>query len=346
MRAVVFEAEGRVAVADLPDPVVEEPRDAVVRVTTAAICGSDLHFVHRKAPISPGEVLGHEAVGVVETIGDGVASVRPGDRVVVAFHAACGACWFCRRGETGLCEDFRNLGAGAFSGGLAGTQAERVRVPNADVNLLKVPDGLEDDRAVFLADVLTTGYYGATLAATSSDETLAVVGAGPVGICTIQAARALDAGRVVALDREPDRLALAEAAGAAPVDIGARNPTMALAEMTDDRGADVVVDAVGHPDAFESAVDLVRRGGRVVVLGMYAGEVAEVALGVYWARGLDVRFAGVCPVHAWWARARDALEAGELDPLPLVTHRLALEHAAEGYELFERHSAVKVLLSP
>lgn len=346
MRAVVFEAEGRVGVADVPDPRIEGARDAVIRVTTAGICGSDLHFVHRKAPIDPGEVLGHEAVGVVEEIGDGVSTVRPGDRVVVAFHVTCGECWFCRHGASGLCEDFRNLGAGAFSGGLAGTQAERVRVPNADVNLLRVPEGLDDERAVFLADVLTTGFYGATLAATTADETLAVVGAGPVGVCAVQAARALGAGRVVALDREPGRLALAEAAGAVPVHIGKRNPSMALAEMTGDRGADVVIEAVGHPDAFESAIDVVRRGGRVVVLGMYAGEVAEVALGVYWARALDVRFSGVCPVHAWWERTRDALVAGDLDPLPLVTHRLPLERAAEGYELFDRRKAVKVLLSP
>jgi len=346
MRAVVFGSEGQVAVVDVPDPQLEGPRDAIVRVTTAGICGSDMHFVHLKAPIAPGEVLGHEAVGVIDEIGEGVTSFAVGDRVVVAFHIACGECWFCLRGETGLCEDFRNLGAGAFSGGLAGTQAERVRVPNADANLLRVPNDLDDDRAVFLSDVLTTGYYGASLAAVLPRETLAVVGAGPVGICTIQAARALGAERVVTLDREPDRLALAEAAGATPVDIAAKNATMALAAITEDRGADAVIDAVGHPVAFESAVDIVRRGGRVVVLGMYAGEVAEIALGVYWARALDVRFAGVCPVHAWWERTRDAMLGGRLDPRPLVSHRLPLEDAARGYDLFDRHEATKVLLRP
>jgi threonine dehydrogenase-like Zn-dependent dehydrogenase len=330
----------------VPDPVLEDPRDAVVRVTTAGICGSDMHFVHLKAPIDPGEVLGHEAVGIVEQVGPGVTSFRPGDRVVVAFHIACGACWFCRHGETSLCEDFRNLGAGAFSGGLAGAQAERVRVPNADTNLLTVPEGLDEDRALFLGDVLTTGFYGAALATVRPGETLAVVGAGPVGICAIQAARALGADRVVALDREPGRLALAEAAGATPIDITTRNPEMALASLTEDRGADVVIDAVGHPSAFESAIDVVRRGGRVVVLGMYTGEVIDVALGVYWARALTVRFAGVTPVHAWWERTRDELVAGRLDPLPLVSHRLSLEEAPHGYELFDRREATKVLLTP
>lgn len=346
MLAVVFEAEGRVTVAEVPDPVLEEATDAVVRVTTAGICGSDMHFVHLKAPIDPGEVLGHEAVGVVEEVGPGVGAFAPGDRVVVAFHIACGTCWFCLSGETGLCEDFRNLGAGAFSGGLAGTQAERVRIPNADANLLAVPDCLDDDRAIFLGDVLTTGFYGASLADVRADETLAVVGAGPVGICAIASAVALGAERVVALDREPDRLALAEASGAIPVDVTRRNPQMALAAITDDRGADAVIDAVGHPSAFDTAIDVVRRGGRVIVLGMYAGEVADVALGVYWARALTVRFAGVTPVHAWWERTRDEAVAGRLDPRPLVSHRLPLADAAHGYELFDRREATKVLLSP
>jgi threonine dehydrogenase-like Zn-dependent dehydrogenase len=346
MQAVVFEAQGRVAVVDVADPEIEESGDAIVRVTTAGICGSDMHFVHLRAPIDPGEVLGHEAVGVVERVGDGVTTFAPGDRVVVAFHIACGECWFCRNGESALCEDFRNLGAGAFSGGLAGTQAERVRVPNADVNLLAVPEGLDDERAVFLGDVLTTGYYGATLAAARVGETLAVVGAGPVGVCAIRSAVALGAERVVALDREPERLALAEAAGAIPIDVTARNPQMALARITDDRGADVVIDAVGHPSAYATSIDVVRRGGRVIVLGMYTGEVADVALGVYWARALTVRFAGVTPVHAWWERARDELVAGRIDPAPLVSHRLPLADAPRGYELFDRREATKVLLSP
>jgi threonine dehydrogenase-like Zn-dependent dehydrogenase len=346
MRAVVFEAAGRVRVDDVPEPELREPRDAIVRVARAGICGSDLHFLHLKTPIEPGEVLGHEAVGVVESVGRDVAAFGPGDRVVVAFHIACGRCWFCRRGETGLCEDFRNLGAGAFSGGLAGTQAERVRVPNAEQNLLPVPPEIDDERAVFLGDVLTTGYYAASLVAPRPDETIAVVGAGPVGFCAVQSLRALGAERIVVLDREPDRLALAEAAGAIPIDVTARNPHMALATLTDDRGADGVLEAVGSLEAFETAVDVVRRGGRIVIAGIYAGETAEIALGVYAARGLDVRFAGICPVHTFWERARDALADGRVDPLPLVSHRLPLNDAARGYDLFDRHEATKVLLEP
>ena len=346
MRAVVFDRPGHVRVQEVPDAELREPADAVVRVTRSAICGSDLHFFHLKAPIAPGEVMGHEAVGVVESVGQAVTAVRPGDRVVVAFHIACGRCWFCRRGETSLCEDFRNLGAGAFSGGLAGTQAERVRVPNADVNLLGVPDGVDEEAALFVGDVLTTAYYAASIAAPTPEETAAVVGVGPVGFCAVGALRALGAGRVVALDREPGRLALAETAGATPVHVGERNPEMALAALTEDRGADVVLEAVGHPFAFETAVDIVRRGGRVVVVGMYAGEQVEIPLGVYWARALTVRFSGVCPVHAWWRPTMDALVAGRLDPTPLISHRLPLEDAPRGYELFDAREATKVLLEP
>jgi alcohol dehydrogenase len=346
VRAVVFQAPERVAIADVPGPTIQRPDDAIVRVTRAGICGSDLHFFHLKAPIDPGEVLGHEAVGIVESLGPAVRSFREGDRVVVAFHIACGACWFCRHGETSLCEDFRNLGAGAFSGGLAGTQAERVRVPVADVNLLSIPEGVDDERALFVGDVLTTGLYAASLAAPASAETVAVVGVGPVGYCTIQALAATSGARIVAIDREPARLALAQSAGATVVDATARNPEMALAAMTEDRGADVVVEAVGHPSAFRSASEIVRRGGRVVVVGMYAGEVVDVPLGVYWARALTLRFTGVCPVHAWWQDAMKLLVDGLVDPLPVVSHRMSLDDAPSAYELFDRHEATKVLLLP
>jgi alcohol dehydrogenase len=346
MRAVVFDDVGSVRVAEIPDAVVEEPGDAVVRVTRSAICGSDLHFFHGKTPVTVGDSLGHEAVGVVASVGPAVERFVPGDRVVVAFNIACGACWFCRRSQTQLCEDFRNLGAGVFGGSLGGAQAELVRIPAADVNLLEVPEGLDDERALFVGDILTTGYYGASLGAAGPHDVVAVVGAGPVGFFCIQSSLALGAGRVLALDREPARLALAERAGAEPVDLRSRHPATATAEATGGRGADVVIDAVGSVPAFESAVDIVRRGGRVVVLGVYAGESIELQLGVYWARALDLRFAGITPVHAWWERAMDALVRGDLDPVPVISHRLALTEAAEGYELFARHEATKVLLVP
>jgi threonine dehydrogenase-like Zn-dependent dehydrogenase len=346
MRAVVFDGVGAVRVAEVAEPAIEEHDDAIVRVTHSAICGSDLHFVHGKAPIDPGETLGHEAVGVVEAAGGGVKRFAVGDRVVVAFNIACGACWFCRRGETQLCESFRNLGAGRFGGGLAGAQAEMVRIPAADHNLLRVPDGMAPERALFVGDVLTTGFYAATLAQAASDETVAVVGAGPVGHFCIQAALALGAGEVIALDREPARLALAERAGATPIDVRSRHPQAAIDERTGGRGADVAIDAVGSTDGFGTAVDVARRGGRVVVVGVYAGETVEAQLGVWWARALTIRFSGICPVHAWWGDAMAYVHEGMIDPDPIVSHRLSIDEAVRGYELFDRREATKVVLTP
>jgi threonine dehydrogenase-like Zn-dependent dehydrogenase len=346
VRAVVYEDVGRVAVADVSDPELVEPDDAVIRVTLSAICGSDLHFFHGKAPLDRGEQIGHEAVGVVERVGPSVERVRPGDRVVVSFVIACGTCWFCKAGQTQLCEDFRNLGAGILGGDLGGAQAELLRVPHADTNLLALPSGLDDERALFLGDILTTGVYGARVGDVGPGDSVAVVGAGPVGFFAIQAALARGAGRVLALDLLPDRLALAERVGAEPVDVGSTHPQMAVAERTDDRGADVVIEAVGHPSAFETAIDVVRRGGRVAVVGMYTSETTEVPMGIWWARALDVRFAGVCPVHAWWGTALEEVMGGRIDPLPVISHRLALEEAALGYELFASRRATKVLLVP
>ena len=346
MRAVAFEGIGRVAVREVADPRLEEPSDALVRVTASAICGSDLHFLSGKAPIEPGETLGHEAVGVVEAVGDEVVRFSPGDRVVVAFDIVCGRCWFCRRGQTQLCDEFRNLGAGAFGGGLAGAQAERLRVPVADVNLLAVPDGVDDEHALFVGDVLTTGYYAASIAEPESGDSVAVVGCGPVGYACIVSLLAAGVGHVLALDRDPARLALAASAGADPVDIRTCDPQMAVADATQDRGADVVIEAVGRPEAFETAIGAVRRGGTVVVVGMYAGESTEIQLGVYWARALRIVFAGICPIHAWWERSMSEVASGRIDLAAMVSHRLPLERAAEGYALFDSQEATKVVLRP
>ena len=346
MRGVVFEEVGRVDVAELPDPVVQEPGDAVVRVTAAAICGSDLHLFHGKAPMESGDPLGHEAVGVVDAVAPDVSRVRVGDRVTVAFNVACGHCWFCGNGQSGLCDEGAIFGYGIFGGALPGAQAERLRVPNADLNLLRIPDAVSDEAAVFAGDVLPTGLYGASLASATPDDVVAVFGCGPVGVCTIMGLSALGGGAVYALDREPSRLALAEVAGAIPVHVDERNPVTALADATEGRGADAVIDAVGHPAVFEGAVDAVRRGGTVVVLGVYSSETTELQLGAYWSRALTLRFAGLTPVLAWWERAMAALELGEVDPTPMISHRLALEDAARGYLLFDRHEATKVVLTP
>ncbi len=346
MRAVIYEDVRSVRVGEVPEPAIADAHNAVVRVTSTAICGSDLHFFHGKAPMLTGDTIGHEAVGVVEETGGEVDRFTPGDRVVVSFDIVCGHCWFCRHGQTSLCEDFRNLGAGPFGGGLGGAQAERVLVPFADTNLLRIPDGMEDERALFLGDILTTGYYGAAIAGIQPLDTVAVVGAGPVGFFCAQAARLHRPKEVLVLDVEPDRLALAERVGAVSINVKELNPQMAVCQRTEGRGADVVIEAVGSVPAFESAVEVVRRGGTVCVVGMYVVESVEIPLGVYWTRALQLRFAGICPIHAWWDRALDAVQAGKIDPLPIISHTLPLEEAARGYELFDRREATKVVLKP
>ncbi len=346
MRAVVYRDVEAVRVEDVEDPRVDEPADAVIRVRSSAICGSDLHFFHGKAPLSPGDVMGHEAVGVVEAVGSEVTAVAPGDRVVVAFTIICGRCWFCRRGETALCDRSRVLGAGIFGGDLPGAQAELLRVPDADHNLLPLPDDVEDESALFLGDALTTGFYAAEAAAIRPGDTVAVVGAGPVGFFAVQAAALHDPARVVAVDREPERLALAAKMGAEPLNASERNVESALSEMTDGRGADVVIEAVGSLAGFRSALDAVRRGGTVCVVGMYVSEVEEAQLGAWWTRSLRLVFTGLAPIQAWWGRALEALRGGHIDPRPLVSHVLPLEEAPRAYELMARREATKVVLRP
>jgi threonine dehydrogenase-like Zn-dependent dehydrogenase len=285
-------------------------------------------------------------VGVVERVGPDVQRYQPGHRVVVAFDIVCGDCWFCRSGQTHLCDDFRSLGSGPFGGALQGAQAERVRVPYADTNLLTIPEGMSDELALFVGDVLTTGYYAAATAGIRPGDTVAVLGAGPVGFFAAQAACLHRPNQVLVLDVLPDRLALAAGAGATPIDVSRRNPQMAVYEATEGRGADVVIEAVGSVAAFESAVEVVRRGGTVSVVGMYVAEQLEIPLGVYWSRGLTIRFAGICPIHAWWDRALEAVRTGTIDPLPIISHTLPLADAVAGYELFDRREATKVVLKP
>jgi threonine dehydrogenase-like Zn-dependent dehydrogenase len=348
VRGVVFDAVGSVRVDELPDPEIEDPGDAVVDVTLTAVCGSDLHAYHGKLPMVAGESLGHEGVGIVRKVGAGVESFAPGDRVVLPFGICCGECWYCRSGATSLCARWRYLGFGDYGGGLPGTQAERVRIPLADANLLRIPDDVGDERALFAGDVATTGHYGARLIDPSPDEAVAVVGAGPVGFCAAQALRSMGVRTVLLLDREESRLALAPAAGAVPVRVADDvDVSKAVKEHTEGRGADAAIDAVGLVPAYETTLRATRRGGRVCVLGVYGpDERIDVRMGAYWVRQLRLAFAGVCPVQSSWQGTMELLRSGEIDPDPLISHRMPLEDAATAYELFDRREATKVLLRP
>ena len=346
MRSVVFQEVGKVRVDDVPEPTIEDPGDAVVQISMAAICGSDLHMLRGKTPLMEGEPIGHEGLGVVREVGPNVTKVAPGDRVVISFDIVDGDCWFCQHGQTGLCENFRNLGAGIFGGNLGGTQAEFVRVPVADVNLLKVPDDVDDEHALFVGDILTTGVYAAGIARIQPGDTVAVIGAGPVGFFTAQAAKLHDPRQILVLDMEPDRLALVEKVGATPINVKERNGQMAVSQLTEGRGADVAVDAVGHLSALESALEVVRRGGTVCVVGQYVVESIDLPLGQTYTRALTIVMSGLCPIHVWWERAMQAVQDGTIDPIPLISHRLSLDEAVKGYELFDNREATKVVLTP
>jgi 2-desacetyl-2-hydroxyethyl bacteriochlorophyllide A dehydrogenase len=344
MRAVTFQAPGEVQVEDRPYPALEAATDAVVAIDASGICGSDLHIYHGRVKIEPGFTIGHEFVGTVVEAGDQVTRVAVGDRVLGCFHTACGKCFFCLTGAYHECDAKRTFGHGANMGALQGTQAERALVPNADLTLRKVPDGIGDEIALFAGDVMGTGYHSIAEGDVRPGDGVAVVGLGPVGLCAVQAALAAGAGPVIAVDTVGERLRMATQFGATAVHLTEQSPRDVVKELTAGRGIDVAVDAVGHPDALELAIRLARKAGTVVAIGVYA-ERCEVHMGLVWIKGLTLK-AGPANVIGHVDRMLRMLAAGSLDPTPLVTHRMALDDAAEAYRLYDRREALKIVLTP
>lgn len=349
MKGLVLVENGKVEVQEVADPEIEEPSDAIVRVNTAPICGSDLHLFHGRVPgLMPGTVIGHELAGTVEQAGPEVKSVKPGDRVIGSFLIPCGRCWWCERKEYNNCDNgnYQALGYGAFLGDLQGAQAEKVRMPRADLTLLRIPDGLTDEQAVFAGDILTTGYYAAKLAGIEEDDTVAVIGCGPVGLFTLQYVMLEKPGRVYAIDSVDDRLKTAESLGAIPVNITKQNPVVALADATGQRGADIAIDCVGAESAFRSGFDMLRSGGHLVVVGVYVELDYSFPLGEAWRKNIQITFSGVTPVPRYWEKALKAVEKGKVDPTVIISHTLPLDDGPKGYELFDQKIATKVILKP
>jgi 2-desacetyl-2-hydroxyethyl bacteriochlorophyllide A dehydrogenase len=344
MRAVTFQTPGEVRLEDRPEPAVGSPDEAVIRVEASGICGSDLHIYHGRVQIEPGFTLGHEYVGTVLAAGDEVTGVAEGDRVLGTFCTACGNCFFCRRGLFHKCDRGRVFGHGATLGSLQGAQADQLLVPNANLTLRPVPPGLADEVALFAGDVMGTGYHAAHSLELEPGDTAAVVGLGPVGLCTVQAAKAGGAGAVIAIDTVEERLRMAESFGATAVHLTEEDPRAAVKEATEGRGVDGCVDAVGHPDALELACYLTRKAGTVYAIGVYTERV-EVHMGVVWIKALTLR-SGFANVIGNLDRVLELLAAGELDPAPLVTHRMRLEDAPEAYEIYDRREALKIALTP
>src|ERR687892_1187303 len=343
MRAVTFQAPGEVRIDDVTEPELLESDDAIVRVQASGICGSDLHIYHGRVQIEPGFVIGHEFVGEVVAAGDAVERVSVGDRVLGTYGTACGECFFCRREEFHKCDEARVFGHGKTLGSLQGAQAELLLVPNADLTLRRVPDGIDDDVALFAGDVMGTGYHAVSETGVSEGSVVAVLGLGPVGLCAVQAALAAGAERVVAVDTVDDRLRMAESFGATPAHLTEDDPRAAVKEATEGRGADATIDAVGHPEALELACRLTRKAGTVSATGVYAERI-EVHMGIVWIKALTLR-TGHANVIKHLDRVLAMMDGGVLDPTPLVTHHMPLAEAAEAYAVYDRREALKIVMA-
>ena len=341
MRAVIFAGEGEIRVNDVPVPEPDDG-DALVRVTRSAICGSDLHLLDGKTPgMRIGGVIGHEFVGEVAVSRD--AAIREGERVLGSFLIACGRGAPCGAERFNFCKNRRALGLGTLTGDLDGAQAEYVRVPEAALNLKRL-DGalgaLGDEAALFAGDVLTTGFYGAALAGAKPGMVVCVLGAGPIGLFAGQAAEAKGA-RVLLLDIDERRVEAARALGLeAHVSGEAPDETVAAAAGGP---ADAVIEAVGSVAAFKTAMRLARDGGRVVVLGVYGAERVDLPMGMAWIRGLDIVFSGMANIHRHWDEALGEVMKGHVEPTAIISHRMPLDRAEEGYALFAAREATKVV---
>jgi threonine dehydrogenase-like Zn-dependent dehydrogenase len=390
MKATTYVSRNRLRVADVPEPEILNDSDAIVRVTSAAICGSDLHLVDGYVPsMLNGDILGHEFMGEVVDTGSAVKNVKYGDRVVVAFPISCGKCWSCQQGLFSVCENTNPnahlaekmwgfAGAGVFgyshlTGGYAGGQAEYVRVPFADVGALKIPDGMPDEKVLFLGDIFPTAYMGAEFADIKPGDTVAIWGAGPVGLLAAASAKLMGAERIISIDRFDYRLRMArERAGATDtIDYEQVSVAEALREMTGGRGPDSCIDAVGmeahsndlqwafdrpmqamrmetdRPMALREAILSCRNGGTVSVIGAYGGFIDKFPMGAVMNRSLTIR-SGQCHVQRYMQPLLQRIEDGEIDPSFIITHRMPLADAVHGYDIFKNKldDCVKVVLKP
>ena len=389
MKAVCWHGANDVRVDTVPDPKILNPRDAIIKITSTAICGSDLHIYDGFIPtMEPGDILGHEFMGEVVELGSAVKNVQVGDRVVVPFTISCGNCFFCNRDLWSLCDNSNPngwmaekmyghspsalFGYSHLFGGYAGGQAEYARVPFADVGLFKIPEGLTDDQVLFLTDIFPTGYMAAENCHIKPGDIVAVWGCGPVGQFAIKSAFMLGAERVIAFDRVPERLQMAkeqckaEVLNYEEVDVGE-----ALKEMTGGRGPDSCLDAVGmeahgtdamalydkakqvvrletdRPTALRQVIVSCGKGGHVSLAGVYGGFLDKIPMGAAFNKGLTFKM-GQTHVHRYLSPLLERIQNGEIDPSFVITHKMSLDEAPKGYEIFKhkKDNCIKVVLKP
>ncbi len=344
MKALVYHGPGERGWDTVEDPKILDPTDAIVRIDTTTICGTDLHILKGDVPeTTPGTILGHEAVGTVEEVGPSVTTIAPGDRVLLSCVTSCGRCRYCKEGRYGQC-----LGGGGWIFGhtINGVQAEYARVPFADNSTYKVPEGLSDEQVLFLADILPTSYeVGVLNGMVAPGDTVAIVGAGPIGLAAILTAQLYTPGRIVAIDLADSRLESARRFGAdTTINNGEVDPVAAVMELTDGLGADVALEAVGVPATFELATELIRPGGRVANIGVH-GEAATLHLEKLWIRDVTVT-TGLVDTYSIPQLMR-LIVNGRLDPTLFATHRFSLDSAMTAYDTFADPAstgALKVVL--
>ena len=388
MKALVFHGKHDVRVERVADPTLINPRDAIIKIRRTAICGSDLHLYNGVIPlVKSGDILGHEFMGEVVELGESVTNLRLGDRVVVPFTIACGNCFFCQKEMTSLCDNSnptamtatRMYGASASGlfgyshilGGYSGGQAEFVRVPFADIGPFKVPEGVSDEQALFLSDIFPTGYQAAENCAIEDGDTVAIWGAGPVGLFAIKSALMLGADRVIAIDEVPERLEMARSIGAETLNFSSENPLVELMDRTGGRGPDACIDAVGleahghGPGAvydqvkmklglatdglnvLRQAIQTCRKGGTVSIPGVYGGFLDKLNFGAAFSKGLTFKM-GQTNVHKYLPLLMDKIVSGQIDPTFLITHRGNLDFATDAYKTFAAREAgcIKVVMDP
>lgn len=348
MRAITFVRERELSFETVPDPTIEQPTDALVRVQRTAICGSDLHvYLGRERGLDAGTVMGHEFVGEIVALGGECGKLTVGDRVLCPFTTSCGECRQCRSALTARCERGQLFGWVAAGRGLHGAQAELVRVPLASGTLVAIPEGVSDDVALLLGDVLTTGYYCAKRADLTPDGTHVVLGCGPVGLMAVVGAGELGARRILAVDRIPERLKLAETFGAETIDYGKTDAVARVMELTSGLGADTVMEAVGSPQATRLAVDLVRPGGTISVVGVHCEQSFAFSPIEAYDKNLTYRI-GRCPARALLDELLPLARSGRHDFSAIFSHRLPLSQGIRAYEMFDSKSdgCTKAILDP
>jgi alcohol dehydrogenase len=345
MKALVYHGPGQRSWDLVPDPEIAEPTDAIVRIDSATICGTDLHILKGDVPeVTPGTILGHEAVGTIVETGSAVTTVFPGDRVLISCITSCGRCRFCKDGHYGLCT---GGGGWIFGHTINGLQAELARVPFADTSVYKVPEGLADEDVLFLADILPTAYeVGVLNGGVQPGDTVAVIGAGPIGLATIMTAKLFTPGHIVAIDLADARLAKALDFGADSVINNGREDAVAkIMELTAGLGVDVAVEAVGVPETFELCTEIIRPGGRVANVGVH-GHSATLHLETLWIKDVTIT-TGLVDTTTTPQLLR-LIQGRRLDPTVFATHRFALADTEEAYDVFaaaaETH-ALKVVLT-